>query len=211
MPFTPGAAFVHAAAWWDADAGPPCADLLPRDQRLGASFSTRMLAHVLDHVGQRSAMPLHHMPWVLGSPEAAPELEPHGPTLHRALGLPLGLACVHAGPATVAMTLLEALGQLADHPAVLVAFVRDATPPHHEAIASALLLSRSPRPEPTLVLVPPSLRRTSSHSPRAVVDPLAAARALARAVFVGSPTVETVPSAGLVRPDGWRIELRFAS
>lgn len=206
-------AHVSAAAWWDADAGPPRAELLSRDDRLAASFTTRILAHVLEHVAERSPVPLHTLPWVVGSAVASCEPPPPSAELRRALTPSHGLGCVHAGPATVAMTLLEALGCLIDHEAVLVAFVQDATSPHHEALASALLLTRSPAPTPALVLEPPTLRRTSSHSTRSTVDahPLAAARALARAVHVGRPTIETVPSPGLDRADCWRIELRFAS
>jgi hypothetical protein len=216
-------ALVHTAAWWDADAGPPEAALLPRAERLAASFSTRILAHVLGRVAARSPVPLPDVPWVLGSPDDAPH-EP-APELRRALGPSRGLALVHAGPATVAMALVEALGVLVAHEVVLLAFVQDATPPHHEALAVALLLMRSPAfarqerpgseglPERALALVleAPTLRRTSSHSVRPDgAHPLMAARALARAVLVGRPTVETVPSVGTERAEQWRIELARA-
>lgn len=204
-------AFVLAAAWWDAEAGPPRAELLPRAERMAASFSTRILAHVLDHVAERSPVPLGGLPWVLGSPDA-PHEPPPGPELRSALAPTLGLALVHAGQATVAMALLEALGCLVEHEAVLVAFADDAAPPHHEALAVALLLSRLPHAS-TLVLDPPALRRTSAHFTRSEITrpchPFMAARALARAVHVGRPTIETVPSTGAGR-DHWRIELSSA-
>lgn len=214
-------ALVPAAAWWDADAGPPEAGLLPRSERLAASFSTRILAHVLGRVVERSPALPSDAPWVLASPEAPRE---PAPELRRALGPSRRLALVHAGPATVAMALVEALGDLVEHEAVLVAFVQDATPPHHEPLAAALLLMRSPalpRQErassegsleraPALVLEAPMLRRTSSHSGRHDAHPLTAARALARAVLVGRPTVETVSSGGADRPVEWRIELARA-
>lgn len=206
-------AFVRAAAWWDAEAGPPRAELLPRAERLAAGFSTRILAHVLGGVAERSPVPLSDVPWVLGSAIG----HVPGPELRRALMPSRGLALVHAGAATVAMALVEALGRLVEHEVVLVAFVQDATPPHHEALAAALLLSRAPAEEERasaavpLVLEAPSLRRTSSHSGRpAAAHPLLVARALAHAVLVGRPTVETVPSIGVDRPEHWRIELRVA-
>jgi hypothetical protein len=198
-------AFVHAAAWWDPHAGPPRAELLPRAERLAASFATRILAHVLGDVASRSPAPLSELPWVLGSADGAGE---PGPELRRALAPSRSLALVHAGPATVAMALLEALAGLVEHEAVLVAFADDATPPHHEALAAALVLSRITTGEPVLVLEPPVLRRTSSHSPRAEAKhPFMAARALAHAAAVGRPTVETVPSGGAERRDRWQIEL----
>lgn len=200
-------AFVHAAAWWDAEAGPPRAELLPRAERLAASFSIRMLAHVLGGVAERSPVPLSNVPWVLGSAGShAPS-----PELRRTLAPWQGVALVHAGPATVAMALVEALAWLVDHEAVLVAFVQDATPPHHEALAAAMLLSRAPAEAVRLVLEAPVLRRTPSHSRRSEGShPLAAARALARAALVGRPTVETVPTSGADRPEHWRIELSLA-
>lgn len=203
-------AFVHAAAWWDAETGPPQAELLPRAERLAASFSTRILAHVLGGVAERSRVPLSDVPWVLGSALShAP-----GPELRRTLGPSRGVALVHAGPATVAMALVEALGRLVEHDAVLLAFVQDATPPHHEALAAALLLSRAPAEAARLVLEAPVLRRTPSHSgPSGRSEsshPLAAARALVRAVLVGRPTMETVPSSDVDRPEHWRIELSLA-
>lgn len=199
-------AFVHAAAWWDAHAGPPRAELLPRAERLAASFATRILAHVLGEVALRSPVPLPELPWVLGSADGARDVL--GPELRRALAPSRSLAIVHAGPATVAMALVEALGGLIDHEAVLVAFADDATAPHHEALAAALVLSRTPTDEPVLVLEPPVLRRTSSHSPRSEgTHPFMAARALARAAAVGRPTVETVACGGSERRDRWQIEL----
>lgn len=199
-------AFVHAAAWWDAHAGPPRAELLPRAERLAASFTTRILAHVLGEVALRSPVPLSELPWVLGAANDARDAL--GPELRRALAPSRSLAIVHAGPATVAMALVEALGGLVDHDAVLVAFADDATDPHHEALAAALVLSRVTTDEPVLVLVPPVLRRTSSHSPRSEqTHPFVAARAIARAAAVGRPTVETVPCAGAERRDRWQIEL----
>lgn len=200
-------AFVRAAACWDAEAGPPRAELLPRAERLAASFSTRILAHVLGAVAERSPVSLPDVPWVLGSPRS----HALGPELRRTIQPTRGLALVHAGPATVAMALVEALGRLVEHDAVLVAFVQDATPPHHEALAAALLLSRAPMGAAPLVLEAPSLRRTPSHSGRTESShPLVAARALARAVLVGRPTVETVPCTGTHRPEHWRIELSLA-
>lgn len=216
-------ALVHVAAWWDADAGPPEAAILPRAERLAARFSTRILAHVLGRVAERSPVPLPDVPWVLGLPDTA--LHEPAPELRRALGPSRGLALVHAGPATVAMAVVEALGGLVEHEAVLLAFVQDATPPHHEPLAVALLLMRSPAfarqqhsavegpPEraSALVLEAPTLRRTSSHSGRTdEKHPLAVARALARAVLVGRPTVETVPSVTTDRREQWRIELARA-
>jgi hypothetical protein len=206
-------AFVHAAAGWEAEAGPPQAELLPRAERLAASFSTRILAHVLGGVAERSRVPLSDVPWVLGSASShAP-----GPELRRTLQPSRGVALVHAGPATVAMALVEALGRLVEHEAVLVAFVQDATPPHHEALAAALLLSRAPAEAGRLVLEAPVLRRTPSHSGHSGCSgrsesshPLAAARALVRAVLVGRPTMETVPSSDADRPEHWRIELSLA-
>jgi hypothetical protein len=204
-------AFVLAAAWWDADVGPPRAELLPRAERLAASFATRILTHVLALLAERSAVPLQDLPWVLGVPDA-PHEPPPGPELRRALAPTCGLGLVHAGPATVAMALLEALGCLVEHEAALVAFAHDATPPHHhEALAVALLLARAPTDAASLVLAPPALRRTSSHFTRfESTQPFAAARALARAAHVGRPTVETVPSTRAERPDHWRIELSRA-
>lgn len=199
-------AFVHAAAWWDAHAGPPRAELLTRTERLGASFPTRILAHVLGDVAPRSPAPLHELPWVLGTLELGTlEL---APALRRALAPCRGVARVHAGAATVAMALLEALGALVEHEAVLVAFAADITPPHHEALAAALVLSRaSPADGASLALEPPALRRTLSHSQRPDgTHPFAAAVALGRAAAVGRPTVETVPGAA-DRSDRWRIEL----
>jgi hypothetical protein len=202
-------AFVQVAAWWDADAGPPRAELLPRAERLTASFSTRILAHVLGHVAEHAPVPLHDVPWVLGSPPHEP-----APGLRRVLSSTCGSTFVHAGPATVAMALVEALGASIEHEAVLVAFARDATPPHHEALAAALLLSRAPGQASALVLEAPTLRRAPAPSGRTEsAHPLAAARALARAVLVGRPTVETVPCMGADRPDRpdhWRIELSRA-
>ena len=200
-------AWVRVAACWDADAGPPRAELLPRAERLAASFSTRILAHVLGCVSEHAGVPLHDVPWVLGTP--AP-YQP-GPELCRILAPTRGLAHVHAGPATVAMALVEALGCLVEHEAVLVAFVQDATPPHHEAIAAALVLARAPTDASALVLEAPTLRRGSVLSGRNErPHPLMVARALARAVLVGRTTVETVPCLGADRPDRpdcWRIEL----
>lgn len=194
-------AHVLAAAWWDAHAGPPNAELLPRAERIAASFSTRILAHVLGQLSQRSTVPLHSLPWVMGS-----ALDPQ---LRHALAPACGVALVHAGPSTVAMSLLEALGYLVDHDAVLVAFAHDAAPPHHhEPLAAALLLSRVPSQSPTVALEPPTLRRTSTHFTRtAYLHPFAAAHAIARAAHVGRPTIETVPSTSADRPDHWRIEL----
>lgn len=195
-------AFVHAAAWWDAHAGPPRAELLSRSERLAASFATRILAHVLGDVAPRSPVPLHELPWVLGWGLGEHEL---APALRRALAPCRSMTLVHAGPATVAMALLEALGGLGEHEAVLVAFGADVTPPHHEALAAALILSRSAPNEASLVLEPPTLRRAPSQRPDSA-HPLAAAVALARATAVGRPTVETVPCAS-DRSDRWRIEL----
>jgi len=203
-------AFVHAAAWWDAEVGPPKAELLSRAERLAASFSTRILAHVLGGVAERSLVPLSDVPWVLGSALS----HALGPELVRTLAPSRGLALVHAGPATVAMALVEALGRLVEHEAVLLAFVADATPPHHEALAAALLLSRAPMGATRLVIAAPVLRRTPSHSGHSGRSegshPLAAARTLVRAVLVGRPTVETVPSMSADRPEHWRIELSLA-
>ncbi|MCX4247715.1 hypothetical protein [Paraliomyxa miuraensis] len=196
-------AFVFAAAWWDTDAGPPRAELLPRDVRLGASFSARILAHVLDRIAERSPRPLHELPWVLGASEDTHELPLE---LRNVLSPTHGLACVHAGPATVAMALLEALGTLADHEAVLVAFVQGAGPPHHDPLASTLVLSREPGPEPALLLEPPALRRVAA-GPIRSTTPFAAARSIARAATVGQPTVETIPSNQLDRRDCWQIRL----
>lgn len=195
--------FVHAAAWWDAHVGPPRGELLPRAERLAASFGARILAHVLDEIASRSPVPLSELPWVLGWAEGAGE---PGSALRRTLAPSRSLSLVHAGPATVAMTLFEALAGLVDHEAVLVAFATDATLPHHEALAAALVLSRTATREPMLVLEPPVLRRTS-HAPRSEgTHPFIAARALARAAAVGQPTLETVPCGGPER-DCWQIEL----
>jgi len=205
-------ALVCVAAWWDADAGPPRAELLPRAERLAASFSTRILAHVLGRVAEHPAVRLHDVPWVLGSPAL---YEPD-PELRHALAPNHGLALVHAGPATVVMALVEALGCLVEHEAVLVAFAQDATPPYHEALAAALVLSRAlPSAEPpteisALVLEAPTLRRAPAPTRPERSHPLAVARALARAVLVGRPTVETVPCTEADRPDHWRIELSRA-
>jgi hypothetical protein len=197
--------FVHAAAWWDAHAGPPRAEILPRAERLAASFSTRILAHVLGEVAPRSPVPLGELPWVLGAIDGT--CEP-GTELRRALAPSRSLAVVHAGSATVAMALVEALAGLVGHEAVLVAFADDATAPHHEAVAAAMVLSRAATGESVLVLEPPVLRRTSSHSLRsASTHPFLAALALARAGAVGRPTVESVAGGGPDRGDRWQIEL----
>ncbi|MEM9454184.1 MAG: hypothetical protein AAGF11_08385 [Myxococcota bacterium] len=202
-----GAATIAAA--WDADSGPPNVELLPRADRRGVSFSTRILAHVLGRVVAGSPEPLSSVPWVLGVGEGSvPALVP-GSVLRRILAPERGLVRVDAGAATVPMTLIEALAHLVDHPAVLVAFVADATPPYHEALAAAWLLTRESRADAPLVLGPPVLRRTSSYSERAprAEHPLASALRLARAIDVGQPTVETVSSGEPDRPGSWRIEL----
>lgn len=206
-------AYVLGAAWWDADVGPPSAESLPRAERIAASFSTRIFAHVLDQLAQRSAVPLEALPWVLGSIDAPPEPPRAGSRLRRVLAPTRGSSLVHAGAATVAMSLLEALGMLVEHEVVLVGFVHDAAPPHsHEPLAVALLLSRASGKSGALMLEVPVLRRTSAHtsahSTRNMdTHPFAAARGLARATCVARPTVETVPSVGSDPRDHWRIEL----
>lgn len=201
--------FAAIAAAWDADQGPPVATLLSRSERSAASFATRILAHVLGRVASRSSAPLSSMPWVLGTAEAS--ILP-GPLLRRILAPARELTCVRAGVATVPMVLVEALAHLARQDAVLVAFAQDATPPYHEALAAAWLLTREPVFETSLELRPPTLRRTSTYSePRSKrTHPLVSALRLARAIDVGQPTVETVPSCASDRPESWRIELSRA-
>jgi hypothetical protein len=199
----------HAAgaAGWDADSGPPSAELLPRADRGAASFSTRILAHVLGELWSRSPRPSSSLPLVLGVVDGAePVLS--GP-LRRVLTPRCALSQISAGVATVPMMLIEALAMLTQHDAVLVACAQDAAPPHHEALAAALLLTREPSSPTSLVLEAPTLRRTFSHSERKVRHrhPLASALALARAINVGQPTVETVPSCESDRPERWQIEL----
>ena len=196
-------AFVRASAWWTVDAGPPHAELLPREQRASAGFSTRILAHVLGRLTAEA--PLSALPWVLGCSAA-----PHD-SLRRSLAPAEGWRLVDAGPATVAMTLLEAHACLVEHPHVLVAFAQDATPPYSEAFASALVLSREAESEDGLWLMAPRQHRARPATSRGGEPPsLDAALRLARAADVGRPTVETIPSGSPERPDCWRIELRRA-
>ncbi len=201
-------AYVLAAAWWDADEGPPSAELLPRAERIAAGFSTRILAHVLGQISQRSPVPPHALPWVLGLPDG-PYESPLSPPLREIVAPGHCFGLVHAGPAAVAMALFEALGLLTEHEAVLVVFAHDAAPPRfHEPLAAGLLLSRTQAQSSALTLEPPTLHRTPSHFARAKsTHPFAAARALARAACVGSPTVETVHCCDADRGDYWRIEL----
>lgn len=199
--------FATIAAAWDADRGPPVAQLLSRSERSEASFSTRILAHVLGEVASRSAAPLSSMPWVFGTTERSAVLP--GPVLRRILTPQRGLSRVGAGVATVPMALFEALAHVARTDAVLVAFAQDAAPPHHEALAAAWLLTRTPASETSLLIGPPTLRRTSSHSERKSRrgHPLSPALRIARAIDVGQPTVETVASGESDRAESWRIEL----
>ena len=132
-------------------------------------------------------------------------------SLRRSLAPAEGWRLVDAGPATVAMTLLEAQACLVEHPHVLVAFAQDATPPYSEAFASALVLSREAESEDGLWLMAPRQHRARPATSRGGEPPsLDAALRLARAADVGRPTVETIPSGSPERPDCWRIELRRA-
>ena len=204
-----GRGFVAAAAAWDADSGPPEAGPLSRAERSTAGFSTRILAHVLGRLQARAPVPLSSLPWVLG---LAPGPPVPALSLRGSLAPGGARSLVHAEIATVPMALIEALAHLASHHAVLVAFVDDATPPYHEALAAAWLLVDEPAPQTRLVLEPPTLRRTSSHSERTArrQHPLVAGLRLARAIDVGQPTVETVPSCEPGRSECWRIELSDA-
>ncbi|MCA9708370.1 MAG: hypothetical protein KDK70_21150 [Myxococcales bacterium] len=204
--------YVEHAAAWDADAGPPAAELLPRAERSAASFETRILAQVLGELAPRALAPLPSLPWVLGLGDETAASRLPGAALRRALAPRSGLSLVYAGAATVPMALLEGLAHLVDHPAVLVAFAADAAPPHHEALAAALLLTREPTGRARLVLTTPTLRRTSSHSERRTTHehPLMPALVLARAINVGQPTVHTVPPCAPDRREHWQIELRTA-
>ena len=208
----PPRGFAASATAWDADSGPPHVELLPRADRREASFSTRILAHVLGRVAAGSPVSLSSVPWVFGVGEGSAPAAVPGSLLRRLLAPERGLVRVHAGAATVPMVLIEALAHLIRHEAVLVAFVQDATPPYHEALAAAWLLTRESRADAVLVLGPPTLRRTSSYSERTprAEHPLASALRLARAIDVGQPTVETVSSCEPDRPGSWRIELRAA-
>ncbi|MEM7154446.1 MAG: hypothetical protein AAF799_16485 [Myxococcota bacterium] len=205
-------AHIQAAAWWDADSGPPVAELLPRAERLAADLSTRALAHVLGSLVERTADSLAELPWVVGVPVGSKIVLGPGSALRRIVAPGLAVGVVHAGAATLAMTLLEAMGLLADHDRVLVIFSQDATPPHNEASAAALLLARTPSAKNELRLEVPQLRRSALRArpelrPRPMLE---TAIALARAADVGRPTVETVPADAADRPEHWRIELHHA-
>ncbi len=147
------------------------------------------------------------VPWVLGCPHADVSwLAPHAP-LRSALepSDPIELVC--AGPTTAAMIVVEALAMLTDHETVLVAVAQDATSPYHEALASALVLTRTPLVD-ALVLEPPVLRRHSGVTRRTKSDhPLAPMRDLARAALVRQPTLQSVPPHDADRPENWQIEL----
>lgn len=203
-------AFVTAAAWWTADAGPPHPELLPRTTRATAGFVTRVLAHVLGRLGELAQ--LRELPWVLGTPGPDAHALRSSSALRRAVDPCHGLSVIEAGQATVAMAVVEALGFLEQHPVVLVAFVQDATPPYSEAMAAALVLAREATPDARLRLVAPQLRRTLSHSrpPDHRLPSIEAAIRLARAVDVGRPTVETIPSGGPQGGECWAIELQSA-
>ena len=205
-------AHIEAAAWWDADSGPPVAELLPRVDRLAADLPTRMLAHVLGSIADESITALADLPWVVGVPVGSSVVLGPDSQLRRLLEPSAAVGVIHAGAATLAMTLLEAMGLLVDHDRVLVVFSQDATPPHNEASAAALLLARTPSAKNQLRLEMPRLRRNASRArPDLRSRPmLETAIALARAADVGRPTVETVPAGDPDRPEHWRIELCHA-
>lgn len=204
--------FVRSAAWWNADAGPPQADLLPRPLRARAALPTRILAHVLERL--EAPVTLGELPWVVGCPAAAHDRLARQSPLRAVLGPSAGLSLVHAGPATVPMALLEALAHLVDHDAVLVAFAHDATPPYSEAMAAAFVLAARRSADDRLVL-------DVSRPHRAAVDADApecrnsqtsfdAALRLARAAGVGQPTTESFATLGPDPRQRWGIELRAA-
>ncbi|MEX1361484.1 MAG: hypothetical protein AB1Z98_00035 [Nannocystaceae bacterium] len=202
--------FVRSAAWWNADAGPPQADLLPRPLRARASLPTRILAHVLDRLD--ASVPLGELPWVVGSPPAAHDRLAQGSPLRAVLGPSAGLSLVHAGPATVPMALLEALARLNDHDAVLVAFAHDATPPYSEAMAAAFVLAARDVPDDRLVLEVSRLHRAAADAPdrRDSQSSFDAALRLAHAASVGQPTSESFATTGPDPRECWGIELRAA-
>lgn len=202
-------AFVTAAAWWTIDEGPPRAELLPRDLRASGGFCARILAHAL---GRLPETKLGELPWVLGSLGDSPEIMALDSTVRRALAPVHGVSVVHADDATLAMTLIEALGRLVEHATVLVTFVQDATPPYREALAVAFLITRQRGQGPRLRLCVPRLHRSRPHQrPRPDGPPsFEAAIRLARAVDVGRPTVESIPAGRSRAAEAWQIELQPA-
>jgi len=203
----PGRCYATAAAVWDADAGPPRAELLTRAERSVAGFSVRILAHALGSLSSGESAHAWPRAWVHGVTDLAAATALVDAPLRRVLR-PAGPAFVHAGPELVPMTLLEAMGRLVDRPAVLVTFVQDAMAPHHEALAAAIILARQPTPR-ALNLYPPVLRRTSAYLgplPKHA-HPLASIARITTAINVGRPTIETTPSEEGHDDVHWRIEL----
>jgi len=179
---------------------------------VAADFTTRILAHVLDEVAQRSGLTLTELPWVLGGDTTLHDALAPNSTRWGVLTPTRGQGLVDGGEATVAMTLIEGLAWLVDHEVVLVAFARDAAPPYNEALAAALLLARSRRAGDRLRLVAPQLRRSGGHSAPGTLrcSPLSTSVEIARAACVGQPTIQTEPFSNAERPEHWRIELRSA-
>jgi len=199
---------IAAAASWTADVGPPRTELLSRAERSAASFSARILAHVIGELSSHPDITSLPRPWVHGVTDLADTQTLRDPVLLRIIDPSPGPLRVHAGRTVVPMTLLEGMALLEDHDAVLVTFGQDAIAPHHEALAAALILTRE-SPNPALVLHPPVLRRTSSHlgATGAKEHPLSVSLRIVRAINVGQPTIETVACRDVDHQAHWRIEL----
>ncbi len=202
---------IAAAASWTADVGPPRAERLSRAERGTASFSTRILAHVLGELFSNPDAVRGPRPWVHGVTDLADTETLGDPAILRIVEPSPGPIRIYAGTTVVPMALLEGMALLEEHDAVLVTFGQDAVPPHHEALAAGLVLTRE-SPNSRIVLHPPVLRRTSSHlgSSRMKEHPLSVGIRIVHAIKVGQPTVETVPSGDVDHQAHWRIELGTA-
>jgi hypothetical protein len=159
---------ILAASVWTEQGGPPEPELLPPDLRSRVGRLTRLAAHVLGDLKQRSTFDLRRVPLVLGTARgdvasasrcvanAGIETEPFALEQPGLAELPAALDAaggrdgaslvVSAGGQTVPMALLEAQLQTdAEHPDAVVVFVEDATPSGllvdaHGALAVALHL-----------------------------------------------------------------------
>jgi hypothetical protein len=161
---------VVAVSSWTADSGALVPSLIPTEQRRGASLATRMAAHVLGQLTERSGIDAASLATVfatryaeLGMTRGAPQSGAAAP-MHRLVG-GLGAGAlwgasapsdrgfsttVMAGPRTVAMGLLEAMAVL-DRTADQVALVclDEALPESwssaggYDALAAGMLLRRT--------------------------------------------------------------------
>lgn len=199
------AAYVRAASLWDADVGPPRAELLPRAERLAAGFSTRILAHVLDEIALQTSVELSSVPWVVAAPTFTEVVHALG-SLPHIVGLTHAVTPLHADAATVPMATIEAMGTLIVHSQVLLVFVQDAKVPTCEAKASALLLSRECAVGDRLCVRAPALLRGGRPGGNKAVPSIDAANSLARAALVREPTIQTVRAGGM-RAEQWCVEL----